>query len=42
MDRIDKTIMALLCERMRLLHVLGGLSKESGPAADAGKRDDDR
>ena len=42
MDRIDKTIMALICERVRPVHALGRLSKESATAADAGERDDER
>jgi chorismate mutase len=42
MDRIDKTIMALICERVRLVHALGRLSKESAPAADVEKDDDER
>jgi hypothetical protein len=42
MDRIDKTIMALICERVRLVHALGRLSKEPATAVDVGKADDER
>jgi chorismate mutase len=42
MDRIDKTIMALICERVRLVHALGRLSKEPGAAAAAEDHDGER
>jgi hypothetical protein len=41
MDRIDKTIMALLCERLRVAHALRRLSREPGTATDLENVDDD-
>lgn len=41
-DRIDKTIMALLCERVRLAHALGRLNEIVDPAAHEGTGDDER
>jgi hypothetical protein len=42
MDRIDKTIMALICERVRLAHTLRRLNSEPDTAADPENRDDER
>ena len=40
-DRIDKTIMALLCERLRVADALRRLSRERGTATDPENADDD-